>query len=161
MKVVHDADGLETRLAALLTAARRLEVPVIVTEQYRKGLGSTSERLRLAAGEVEAVEKMTFSCFGEPAFVERVEALDRGTVVVAGIEAHVCVMQTALDALALGYQVQIPADGIGSRSDANRLLALSRLDRAGAVATCIESLLFEWLERCDDPAFKDVQGLIK
>jgi nicotinamidase-related amidase len=89
------------------------------------------------------------------------QELERGTLIVAGIEAHICVLQTALDALAEGYQVHVVADAVGSRDEANKRLALKRLAKAGAVITCVESVLFEWMIRCDVSEFKDIQRLVK
>jgi nicotinamidase-related amidase len=160
-KVITDAEALERQLAILVRGARILQVPVIVTEQYPKGLGPTVQGLKDAAGDAPVLEKMTFSCAGDDGFQSRLRGLERATIVVCGVEAHICVMQTALDLLADGYAVQVVADGVGTRAPANRDIALGRLEQAGAVITCVESLLFEWMERCDVAAFKQIQGLLK
>ncbi|MAB90206.1 MAG: hydrolase [Planctomycetes bacterium] len=160
-RVISGAEVLERQLAILMRGARILQVPVVVTEQYPKGLGPTVQSLKDAAGDAPVLEKMTFSCAGDDGFQSRIRELERGTVVVCGIEAHICVLQTALDLLADGYAVQVVADGIGTRAPSNRDVALRRLEQAGAVITCVESLLFEWMERCDAAAFKEIQGLLK
>lgn len=160
-KVIQDRVDLERQIGILVRGAQILSVPCIVTEQYPKGLGPTIPGLAEAANGAEVMEKSTFSCLGDTAFLERLRESDAGTVIVSGIEAHICVQQTALDALADGYQVQVVADGVGTRSAGNKGIALRRLEQAGAVITCVESVLFDWMERCDTDAFKEVQGLLK
>lgn len=160
-KVIAGADALARQIAVLLRGARILEVPVVVTEQYPKGLGSTVADVKEAAGDSPVLEKMTFSCAGDDGFQSCLRDLERATIVVCGIEAHICVLQTALDLLADGYSVQVVADGVGTRDPSNREVALRRLEQAGAVITCVESVLFEWMERCDAATFKEVQGLLK
>ena len=159
--VIQNHQELAGRLQTLLAGAGLLEVPVLITEQYKKGLGSTVPAVRAAATAASTIEKLTFSCFGDETFLAQFHGHERGTLVLCGIETHICVLQTALDALAEGYQVQIVADAVGSRSTDNRLSALERLRDAGAVITCVESLLFEWMVRCDHPKFKEIQRLVK
>jgi len=160
-KVIADAPALEKQLAILARGAGVLEVPTLVTEQYVKGLGPTIPGLRDAVGGAEVIEKMTFSCGGQPEFDQKVRDHERARVIVCGIEAHICVLQTALDLLADGYQVHVVADAVGTRAPGNREVALRRLENAGAIITCVESVLFEWMERCDVDAFKQIQGLLK
>ncbi|MAG58783.1 MAG: hydrolase [Planctomycetes bacterium] len=160
-KAIDGADALEKKLGILIRGARILSVPVVVTEQYPKGLGPTIASLRDAVGDSPVLEKSTFSCLGDETFASRLRESDRGQVVVCGIESHVCVQQTGLDALADGYQVQVVADAVGSRDGSNKSIALRRLEQAGAVVTNVESVLFDWMERCDVPTFKEVQGLLK
>ena len=160
-KVIDGADDVGRQIGVLARGARILGVPVVVTEQYPKGLGRTVAGVAEAVGNAPVLEKSTFSCAGDAVFAEHLRDHERGTVVVTGIEAHICVQQTALDLLADGYRVQIPTDGVGSRSPGNKATALRRMERADAVMTCAESVLFDWLERCDVPAFKEIQGLLK
>ena len=160
-KVIEGKTALEKQIPALIEGARLLDVPVVVTEQYSKGLGATTARIKRAAKGAPVIEKMNFSCFGEPAFVETIRDLDRDTLVITGVETHVCVLQTALDALALGYDVHVVEDGVGTRSELNHEVGLRRLSEAGAILTSVESVLFEWMERCDTDVFKSVQELIK
>lgn len=151
----HEALG--KRIGIVLEAARRLEVPVLATEQYPKGLGPTIPALAGA----ETLEKHTFSCFGDADFAQRVQEHGRGQLVVVGIEAHVCVLQTTLDAIAWGHAVHVPFDAVGSRDPEHRDRALDRQAAAGAQVTSVESLLFEWMHSCRHEAFRDLQGLLK
>jgi nicotinamidase-related amidase len=160
-KVIHEAGDLVAPIAALALGAARLGVPVVVTEQYPKGLGPTVAEISKAAAGASVLEKTTFSCFGCQPLREVLRGTERGTLVVCGIEGHVCVQQSVLDGLAEGYQVQVVVDAVGSRNPIHRDVALRRLERAGAVLTTSESVLFDWLERCDHEAFKDIQGLIR
>jgi len=152
--------GHRARIAALMDGCAALDVPVIVTEQYPKGLGPTVPNLaeRLIN---PAIEKETFSCARAPAASAAVKKLDRGQVIVTGIEAHVCVMQTVADLLAAGYEVHVPHDGVNSRRRADRDWALRRMEATGAVITSTESVLFELLERSGTDDFKIVAALIK
>ena len=160
-KVIHDRDALERSCRILLQGARLLDIPILVTEQYAKGLGPTIPGIRELLGEARVIGKSAFSSAGEPAFIEALEALERGTLVVAGIEAHICVAQTALDGLAWGYKVHVVSDAVGTRDPANREVGLGRMRDQGAVVTSVESVLFDWMGSCEDPVFKQVQELIK
>lgn len=145
--------------------ARRLGVPVTLTEHYPKGLGPTDPRIVEAAGnEACRLEKISFSCWRDTAIRERIEGLagkGRDQLVIAGMEAHVCVGQTVLDLVAAGRPVFLVADAVGSRSAEVRDLAVERFRRAGAHIVAQEMVAFEWLERGDHPAFKDLVELIK
>ncbi|MGE5517761.1 MAG: hydrolase [Bacteroidota bacterium] len=145
----------------LLRAAARLGVPVIVSEQYPKGLGPTLGELRTLVADDAVFEKLHFSCAAEPAIAERLRALGRDQVVVAGIEAHVCVLQTALGLKAAGYQVFVAGDACSSRLAANHQSALARMAANGIDVVATESAVFEWLHRAGTPEFKDLIALIK
>ena len=149
----------------LVKAAHRLGVPITCSEQYPKGLGPTAEPLRTALEDAGAViEKDTFSCLRSDSLRERLHELrrqGRPQIVIGGIEAHVCVTQTAIDLEAQGFEAFVVADAIGSRSKVNRKLAMNRLLRAGADVVDSEMVLFEWLERAGTPEFKELQALIK
>ena len=140
--------------AKLLQAARILEVPAVVSEQYPKGLGHTAPEVGLE-GE-RPLEKTVFSAV-------RASAFDLGgceQAIVCGIETHVCVSQTVHDLLGRGVEVHVPADAVGSRHALDYERGLERLERAGAVVTTVEAALFELLERAGTPEFKAVQKLI-
>jgi nicotinamidase-related amidase len=149
----------------LIHYARRLGVPLTLTEHYPKGLGPTVDALREAAGnEAPRLEKIAFSCWRDEAIrsrVERFAAGGRDQIVVAGMETHVCVGQTVLDLLADLRLVFLVADAVGSREARVRDLAIERYRNAGATIVAQEMIAFEWLERGDDPAFKDLINLIK
>ncbi|MBN2751359.1 MAG: hydrolase [Rhodospirillaceae bacterium] len=141
----------------LVDAASRLEVPTLISEQYPKGLGPTMIDVReVMPDETVYVSKVSFSCLGEPVFVDKFEALNRRQVVVAGIELHVCVMQTALDLKAKGYDVFVVVDACGSRFPEDEEIAKLRLTATGIHLVTIEMVIFEWLERSGTPAFKTI-----
>lgn len=145
----------------LAQACGRLGVPMLLTEQYPKGLGRTVPELAECLAAAAKMEKVSFSCCGEPAVLTALRELGKRTVLTAGIEAHVCVSQTVHDLLAAGFAVHVPADAVGSRRMGDRDVALERLRAAGAVITTTEAALFELLERADAPEFKDVHKLLK
>lgn len=154
-------DGLMNKVCALAQGARLLELPVLVTRQYPKGLGDTVGSLAEALGDHDYVDKTAFSCVGEGAFVQRLEAVGKKTVIVAGVESHICVLQTVLDLLERGYVVYLAEDCCGSRDDKSHAMALGRMVTAGAVLTNTESALFEILRDAGHPARKGISALIK
>jgi nicotinamidase-related amidase len=146
--------GVADRCAKLVQAARILEVPRLVSEQYPKGLGHTAAEAGLE--DEPRIEKTVFSA-------ARADGFDLGgrtQAVVCGIETHVCVSQTVHDLLDRGIEVHVPADAVGSRHQLDYERGLERLERAGAVVSTVESVLFELLERAGTPEFKAVQRLI-
>jgi nicotinamidase-related amidase len=148
------------RLAVLVDGCRALGVPVIATEQYPKGLGATIDDLAARLPEA-AIVKETFSCAREPAARQAIQATGRRQVIVTGIEAHVCVLQTVLDLIGEGFEVHVPHDAVNSRRPSDKRWALHRMAAAGAVVTSTESALFELLERCGTDEFRAVSRLVK
>lgn len=163
----HVAGGevVTANCARLAQYARRLDVPVTLTEHYPKGLGPTAPPVLAALGsETAALAKIAFSSWKDPAIRARIETLrdeGRTQVVVAGMESHVCVGQTSLDLIAAGLDVFLVADAVGSRSAEVRDLAVRRLERAGAHIVTHEMVAFEWLGRGDTKEFKDLIEVIK
>lgn len=147
----------------LLRGAQALGIPSIVTEQYPSGLGHTLESLQgLFNPFTQTVEKSTFSAVKTPEFLRLLEMSQRRQVVICGMEAHVCVLQTALDLVAKGYQVFVVEEGVCSRNDKHKQNALARLRQAGVCISNMESVLFEWLEDAQHEAFKSIsKELIK
>jgi nicotinamidase-related amidase len=148
----------------LAQAAVMLEVPVIVTEQYPKGLGNTVPELlallpNLKSANSKPVEKLTFSCMAEPKFSRQLSR-DYSQMVLAGMEAHICVLQTALD-MQHSKQVFVAEDAIISRNTANKANALARMREAGCIISNTESIVFEWLGKADGDAFKAISKLIR
>jgi len=141
--------------AKLVEGARILDVPVIVSEQYSRGLGHTAPEVGLSDGE-QPIEKNVFSAVRAEGF----DLQGREQAIVCGIETHVCVSQTVHDLLAGGIEVHVPADAVGSRYDVDYERGLERMARAGAVIDTVEAALFELLERAGTPEFKAVQKLI-
>jgi nicotinamidase-related amidase len=160
-----DADHREEvmrNIKVLATSARRLGVPILVTEQYPKGLGHTLQELLHTLGPgIEALPKVTFSCCAAGEFRARLEATGARQVILTGIEAHVCVLMSALDLIALGYTVQVAADAVTSRTQAYWRLAMDQLRQAGAVVTATESVLFQLLSQADTDEFRELARLIR
>ena len=145
----------------LLRAAAELEVPMLTTEQYPKGLGATIPELKaLLPPAARGFEKTCFSCCGADGFPQALPA-DRPQVVLFGIEAHVCILQTALDLQARGRQVFVVEDGTCSRHPGHKANALARLRQVGVTVTNSESVLFEWLRDARHESFKAVSALLK
>ncbi|HEV2764160.1 MAG TPA: hydrolase [Pyrinomonadaceae bacterium] len=160
----HMAD-FAARASRVATAARGallLGLPVLVTEQYPKGLGRTVEEVRAALPDAqEYIEKTAFSSCGAGTFLARLEATGARQVLVSGIEAHVCVNQTTHDLLARGFQVHLLTDAITSRSEENRRAGLSKMERSGAMPSSVELALFELMRDAGHEQFKAIQKLIR
>lgn len=144
----------------LLQAAALLDVPVIYTEQYPKGLGATPDELLTQLSVNQRVEKTVFSCCDEPTFNRKLTG-DRPQIVLAGMEAHICILQTALALHAQGRQVFVAQDAVTSRDAANKTNALERLRSAGVIVSNTESIVFEWLGKAEGEAFKKISKLIR
>jgi len=160
----HISDFSETaaRAALVAHAARLLGVPVVVTEQYPKGLGRTAAEIRAVLPEdFDPVEKTAFSSCGAQEFVSRLERAGARQVILCGIEAHVCVNQTAHDLLARGYRVHLLTDCITARAAHNKHVGLQKMRQSGAVPSSIEMALFELMRDARHEQFKAVQKLIK
>ncbi len=158
----EDARALVLRRAGILAqAASHLEVPTFLTEQYPKGLGPTHEAVRRHLGSAHRLEKTSFSCCGAEGFQEILLAAGRRQVVLSGMEAHVCVLQTALDLDSAGFQVFVAEDGVCSRDPRNARNALCRLWREGITVTNTESVVFEWLRDSRHPRFKEISALVR
>jgi nicotinamidase-related amidase len=162
MPAIPVCESLIANCRKLIEAAKLFGVPVSATEQYAKGLGPTVPQLRELLDGVPIPDKVCFSaaeCLGWGTAAEQSDG--RFQVVVAGIEAHVCVLQTVLDLLSSGYQVFIPADALASRAKLDWKTALRRMSASGAIVTTTESVLFEWCVAAGTPEFKRISQLIK
>jgi nicotinamidase-related amidase len=160
-QLMHGKEGLFDSLQRLVKGMRVLEVPIIWMEQIPEKMGETIPELReLLAGE-EPVSKACFSCCGSGQFVEKLKALGRRRVVLAGIETHVCVYQTAADLVEMGYDVEIVADATSSRTEFNKQIGLEKIRRSGAGVTSVETCLLELTGRADHPAFRDILKIVK
>jgi nicotinamidase-related amidase len=159
MARIPEAADLIRNVAFLIDAARVLDMPVQATEQYPKGLGGTVAEL--AERVPQRPDKVAFSCCAIPSVVETFRRAARPKLLLAGIETHVCVQQTALDLLALSFRVYIPADGVSSRYPADHEWALRRLEDAGAVITTCEAAVFEWIGAAGTPQFKEISRLVQ
>jgi nicotinamidase-related amidase len=144
----------------LIGAARVLNLPTLVTAQYIKGLGPVCGEITKATPDITPLEKMTFSCCGSEEFLRTVKDLRRQRIILCGIEAHVCVQQTAID-LMKDYFVYIAADAIGSRHETDYTVAIERMRDCGAVITTVESAIFEILRESGTDQFKQILPLLK
>ena len=143
-------------------AAKVLDIPVIVTEQYPKGLGPTVESIKDATGDqFEPIEKVVFSCARSPEFEEILAESNRKEVIIVGVETHVCVLQTSMDLINKGYTVYVPADAVTSRRELDWQRGINLIEKAGAVVGTKETFLFQLLERAGTDEFKQVSKLVK
>jgi len=152
--------ALKRNCSILLQAARLLSVPTLCTEQYPKGLGHTLPELTQWIDPGSAIEKTCFSCCENQSFRVRLDA-GKPQIVLVGMEAHICILQTALQLLAMGKQVFVVEDAVLSRSPANKANALERLRHVGAIVTNTESVVFEWLKIAEGDAFKQISKLVR
>ncbi|MGH9802101.1 MAG: hydrolase [Blastocatellia bacterium] len=160
-RIIGDFDQMAERISLTVQAAKLLNVPVIVTEQYPKGLGRTVQEIaeHLPAGS-EPIEKLSFSACGVQEFDLRLRELHAEQVMLCGIEAHICVSQTAHDLLHNGYQIHLLSDAVSTRLPRNREVAINKMAKAGAVISSVEMALFE-LCPAGAPEFKQMQSLVK
>ena len=159
--LMHDREALYQSLRLLVQGVQALELPILWLEQYPRGLGPTiPEVADLLTGQ-QPLAKTCFSACGLAAFGEQLRHTGRRQLLLAGIEAHICVYQTCRDLLAQGYEVEVVTDAVSSRTAANRQLGLERMVASGAAATSVEMCLFELLRQAGGPAFKQVAQLVK
>lgn len=151
---------LTRNIGILLESAGELNLPVVATEQYVKGLGETVPELKGKLAE-SALEKMTFSCCGDSAFMEKIRSLGRKQIIVTGMETHVCVLQTVLELLDAGYAVHLVNDAVMSRKKENWKLGLNTAASAGAVITSTEAALFQLLRVAGTDEFKKLAKLVR
>lgn len=162
LPVIANRERVIQNSLLLLRLAQILELPVVLTTQYKKGLGPVVPEVRAAAPGVEPLDKVTFGCFADPGFLDRLRALaGRDQLVVAGVESHICVAQTVLGALGQGYRVHVVSDAVGSRAEENRRIGLARMERAGALLSSTEMASYELLGRSDAEAFKKMLPLLR
>lgn len=145
----------------LIAGLTELSVPVLVTQQYTRGLGNTLPEIADLISNFSFIEKSSFSCYDEPMFVEAVENHKVKNVVICGIESHVCVLQTAIDMKAVGYNPIVVTDCVSSRSENSKVSAIDRLRYENIMVTSAESLLFELLRTSTSPNFKAISKLVK
>lgn len=155
LPVIDERERVVKNSVLLLRLAGILDLPLILTTQYRKGLGDIAREITGAAPAATPLDKTAFGCFGSPEFEARIGAQSgRDQLVVAGVESHICVAQTVLGALGRGLAVHVATDAVGSRTAENRAVGLRRMEAAGAVATSAEMAIYELLGRSDSAAFK-------
>ncbi|MEP9378509.1 isochorismatase family protein [Aquabacter sp. CN5-332] len=159
--VIHDVDGVVSRTGVLLQAAQHLDVPALAFEQYSRGLGATLPALARYISNEAVIEKMAFSVATMPSVLTRLAATSRTQIVIAGMEAHVCVLQSAFGLKEAGYEVHVVADAVGSRRARDVDLAFSRLRMEGIGITNCEMVVYEWMRHAEMPHFKTLSRLLR
>ncbi len=144
----------------LVQAAQLLQVPIIITEQYPQGLGETMSELTQYLSQIKPIEKTVFSACKEPKFAQQ-SVREKSQIVLAGMEAHICALQSALDLVQTGKQVFVVEDAVVSRNPANKANAIARMRDAGCIITNTESVVFEWLGKAEGDVFKAIAKLIR
>lgn len=162
LKAACESEKIASNVVKMAKASNILSVPVIVTEQYPKGLGETVSVLKDAlASDVCVIEKTSFSALSEGKFKDKIDSFNKKQVLICGIETHICVLQTALDLHNAGYDVYILADCSSSRQFAEHNTAVELLKQYNIKIVSTEIVLFEWLKTSKHPKFKEIQALIK
>ena len=159
--VMHERDAMVEGCRRAVACMRTLNVPVLWTEQLPAKIGPTVPELTAALAGLTPITKSSFSCWGEPAFASAVRDLKRKRALLAGIETHVCVYQTASDLFAAGYHVEVLHDAVTSRTPVNRETGLDRVRACGGSITSVETAVFELMRSAEHPAFRDVLKIIK
>ncbi len=159
--VMNAKEKLLQNVVKLIKGAKALEVPVIVPEQYPKGLGPTIPEIKELLPGMKPVEKVCFSCCDNDAFNQALAALNRKQVLIAGIEAHICVYQTAAALARQGYEVQVVTDCVSSREPENKAVAIQKMGALGILPSSTEMVLFEMLKVAQGDKFKQISSIVK
>lgn len=160
-QLMHGKEALFKNIRILIQAAQILEMPILWCQQVPDALGPTVPEIAELLTGVEPINKAAFSCCGAEEFGDRLNASRRSQVLLCGIEAHVCVYQTAVDLLTKGFAVNVPADAISSRTPENKQIGINRMAAQGAEITSVEMALFELLRTAEHPKFRQIAKLIK
>jgi nicotinamidase-related amidase len=158
---IYENETLTRNAEILVKGLQALAVPIVVTEQYTKGLGPTILPLQQLFGDAKPLEKMAFSCCDDQAFMHQLDALQKKFIVITGIESHVCVLQTTIDLLEKNYIPVVVEDCVSSRRLNDKIMAINRMRRMGAVITTYESVLFELLRYSGTDEFRIISKLVK
>jgi nicotinamidase-related amidase len=162
MPVIDQSDLVVTNIRKMVQGCLALGIPMLVTEQYSKGLGSTVAPVAEALGEwYRPIEKSSFSAVTSMRFMQQLETTGAKRVLLCGVETHICVFQTARDLREVGWDVEIVSDAVGSRLDSNHRMALDRMARHGVEMTSVEMALFSIMKTAESPEFKTVSAIVK
>lgn len=159
--LMHDKALLFNNLQKLVKGIQVLDIPILWVEQNPAGLGPTIPEVAELLPDVEPISKMSFSSCRNDRFLQALKALNRSQVLIAGIETHICVYQTAADLVDMGLEVQVVTDAVSSRTTANKAIGLQKMTDAGAVLTSVEAALFELLGVADGERFKEIIRIVK
>ncbi len=158
---IHKHEELELNASILIKGMQCLAIPVLVTQQYTKGLGSTVPTIQQLFLNTEHIEKQAFSCCDEPDFIVRLMEIKKRFIIITGIEAHVCVLQTVIDLLEKGFVPVVAEDCVSSRKKNDKRHAIGRMRKEGAIISTYESILFELLRYSGTDDFKAISKLVK
>lgn len=161
LKVIRDSEAVVSRVAQLARAAAVVNVPVAVTEHYKKGLGPTIPEVLGEVPGATVLQKEHFSACLEPDFLTTIGSFGRSRIILVGMEAHVCVLQTGLDLLKAGFQVHLVEDAVSSRRPQDRATAINLFRQAGAIITCTEIVIFQWACRSNTEPFRRILPIVK
>jgi len=158
---IYKYELISSHTALLIRGLRLLDIPLILTQQYTRGLGETIPSIIEVIGNITPVEKISFSCCDEPGFMKKLSQLGKKNIIIAGIEAHVCVLQTVLDLLDNAYLPVVVENCISSRKNRDKKIAVERMRQEGAVVTTYESILFELTRFAGTDVFKQISKIVK
>jgi nicotinamidase-related amidase len=160
--IIPDFVEISSRIVTLIRGCQILQIPIILTEQYPKGLGHTAKEIADSVDRAcKIYEKTTFSCCGVDDFISELDEKSVEQILICGIEAHICVNQTAHDLLSRGFQVHLLVDCVSSRFKWNKEIGINKILQSGAIASSVEMALFEIMRESTHPCFKQIQALIK
>ena len=160
-EAMYERDLLLQNLVRIIQGAKALGLPVIWQEQVPEKMGITVQAVRDLLTDITPIPKSSFSCCGEPAFVKALSKTGRKQVIIAGIETHVCIYQTARDLIKAGYQVEVVADAVSSRTLSNKTVGIDKIKAVGGSVTSVEAALFEMMKGADDPAFREMLKIVR
>ncbi|MDO4492184.1 MAG: hydrolase [Lachnospiraceae bacterium] len=161
MPVIHESATVIRNTATLVKGLKILEVPFVITQQYTKGMGMSEQAIYEAAGTEEYLDKRSFSCWDDEGIRNAIEASGKKQILIAGVETHICLLQTAMDLIDAGYQVFVVENCVSSRKESDKNTALKRMIQMGVQPTSYESILFELMRTSTHPNFKEISKLIK
>jgi len=158
---VKNKEEIKSRIIKLIKTAKLFSIPTLISEHYPKGLGRTIEEIKKEVEGIPKIDKVTFSCGGSKAFVEKINSFGRKKIILCGIETHICVAQTAFDLLENGYEIFVVVDAISSRNDIDHDTGIKRMSKAGVIITTSEAVMYELMEEAGTPLFKEFLKLVK
>jgi len=158
---VDEKERVAKNICRLIQFADIMRIPIVITEQYPKGLGPTIPEIRRLTSNIKPIEKVEFSCLASSAFRERLAEVHAENLVLTGIEAHICVAQTAIEALKSGYRVYVVSDAVSSRRREDETIAIERMRQEGITIVTSEMLMYEILRKAGTPEFKKILELVK
>lgn len=159
--VMDERAGVVTNCVRLVELSKMLDINVVLTEQYPRGLGPTVPEIIKALPSYQPIEKLTFDCCGEPGFVKALRELNKKNIILAGMETHICVLQTCISLLRAGFNVHLVRDAVCSRTILNRDTGIGFMKDAGAVITCTETVMFQLLKIAGTEEFKTISRMIR